>query len=365
MVEAISPRSQKIVEWYERRLAPVAFVIGFIFDSITFTRVDFLFDHVILIGHLLIAASGIVLVNAYAQGRLREEFMARFVLFYPLAIQFSFGALFSGFTVLFVRSGSFAGSWLFLVFLALILVGNEFFRERYKRFIFHIGIYFVALFSYAIIAIPVLLRDIGPWIFVLSGIASILAIAFLAAILAFVAPAIIRENRFRLMGAIGGVYLLFNLFYFTNIIPPIPLVLKHLEIYHSLERLDNGKYRLEYEDAPWYRPWSGTDPIFRWVRGTKAIAFSAVFAPADINTKIVHRWLYYDEAAGAWVERNIIGFTMKGGRDTGYRGYSEKEAITPGKWRVEVRTERGELLGRTTFEVIETTAPPKLEVREL
>src|SRR3989344_4190978 len=126
MVEAISPRSQKIVEWYERRLAPVAFVIGFIFDSITFTRVDFLFDHVILIGHLLIAASGIVLVNAYAQGRLREEFMARFVLFYPLAIQFSFGALFSGFTVLFVRSGSFAGSWLFLVFLALILVGNEF-----------------------------------------------------------------------------------------------------------------------------------------------------------------------------------------------------------------------------------------------
>ena len=365
MVEAISPRSQKIVEWYERRLAPVAFVIGFIFDSITFTRVDFLFDHVILIGHLLIAASGIVLVNAYAQGRLREEFMARFVLFYPLAIQFSFGALFSGFTVLFVRSGSFAGSWLFLVFLALILVGNEFFRERYKRFIFHIGIYFVALFSYAIIAIPVLLRDIGPWIFVLSGIASILAIAFLAAILAFVAPAIIRENRMRLIGTIGGIYLVFTLFYFTNVIPPVPLTLKHLGIYHSLERLDNGKYRLEYEDAPWYRPWSGTDPIFRWVRGTKAIAFSAVFAPADINTKIVHRWLYYDEAAGAWVERNIIGFTMKGGRDTGYRGYSEKEAITPGKWRVEVRTERGELLGRTTFEVIETTAPPKLEVREL
>jgi|GEM_PF-6570676 len=70
MVEAISPRSQKIVEWYERRLAPVAFIIGFVFDSITFTRVDFLFDHVILIGHLLIAASGIVLVNAHAQGRL-------------------------------------------------------------------------------------------------------------------------------------------------------------------------------------------------------------------------------------------------------------------------------------------------------
>src|SRR3989344_1462440 len=195
MVEAISPRSQKIVEWYERRLAPVAFVIGFIFDSITFTRVDFLFDHVILIGHLLIAASGIVLVNAYAQGRLREEFMARFVLFYPLAIQFSFGALFSGFTVLFSRSGSIAGSWPFLLILAVILVGNEFFRERDKRFIFHIGVYFVALFSYAISVMPVLTRSIGPWIFIASGVASIFAIALLAAILAFVAPAVVRENR--------------------------------------------------------------------------------------------------------------------------------------------------------------------------
>src|SRR3989344_5189621 len=349
MVEAISPRSQKIVEWYERRLAPVAFVIGFIFDSITFTRVDFLFDHVILIGHLLIAASGIVLVNAYAQGRLREEFIARFVLFYPLAIQFSFGALFSGFTVLFVRSGSFAGSWLFLVFLALILVGNEFFRERYKRFIFHIGIYFVALFSYAIIAIPVLLRDIGPWIFVLSGIASILAIAFLAAILAFVAPAIIRENRFRLMGTIGGIYLVFTLFYFTNVIPPVPLTLKHLGIYHSLERLDNGKYRLEYEDAPWYAFFDGASSTIHWMPGKKIIAFSSVFAPTDINTKIVHRWLYYDEATRAWKEKSSIRFSLSGGRDAGYRGYSEKEAITSGKGRGEVRTDRGELLGRMKF----------------
>ena len=365
MIEAVFPRSQKIIEWYERRLAPVAFVIGFVFDSITFTRVDFLFDHVILIGHLLIAASGITLVNAYASGRLRGEFMARFALFYPLAIQFSFGALFSGFTVLFSRSGSIAGSWPFLLILAVILVGNEFFRERYKRFIFHIGIYFVALFSYAIIVVPVLLRDIGPWIFVLSGIASILAIAFLAAILAFVAPAIIRENRMRLIGTIGGIYLVFTLFYFTNVIPPVPLTLKHLGIYHSLERLDNGKYRLEYEDAPWYAFFDGASSTIHWMPGKKIIAFSSVFAPTDINTKIVHRWLYYDEAVGRWVERSTIGFTMKGGRDTGYRGYSEKKAITPGKWRVEVRTDRGELLGRTTFEVVETTAPPKLEIREL
>lgn len=406
MIEAVSLRSQKIIEWYERRLAPVAFIIGFIFDSITFTRVDFLFDHIILIGHLLIAASGIALVNAYASGRLRPvrgrdrgeydnkstknnhyelksvesggfiksrsvsngvrgEFAARFALFYPLLIQFSFGALFSGFTVLFIRSGSFAGNWLFLVFLVFILVGNEFFRERYKRFIFHISIYFVALFSYAIIAVPVLVRDIGPWIFILSGVASILAIAFLAAILAFVAPAIIRENRGRLIKTVGCIYLIFTLFYFTNIIPPVPLVLKHLEIYHSIELTKNGTYRLEYEEAPWYRFFDGVSPTVHWAPGKKIIAFSSVFAPTDINTKIIHRWLYYDEVSGKWAERSVIGFTMKGGRDTGYRGYSEKEAITPGKWRIEVRTARGQLLGRTTFEVVEASAAPALEIREL
>ena len=365
MIEAVSPRSQKIVEWYERRLAPVAFVIGFVFDSITFTRVDFLFDHVILIGHLLIAASGITLVNAYASGRLRGEFMARFALFYPLAIQFSFGALFSGFTVLFSRSGSIAGSWPFLLILAVILVGNEFFRERYKRFIFHIGIYFVALFLYAIIAVPVLMRDIGPWIFVLSGIASLAAILLMALLLALVAPATVRENRARLIGTIGGIYLVFTLFYFTNVIPPVPLTLKHLGIYHSLERLDNGKYRLEYEDAPWYAFFDDASSTIHWMPGKKIIAFSSVFAPTDIHTKIYHRWLWYDDATGEWVERSVIGFTMSGGRDAGYRGYSEKEAITPGKWRVEVRTDRGELLGRVTFEVVETSAPAKLKVREL
>lgn len=406
MDEAISPRTKKILEWYERRLAPVAFIIGFIFDSITFTRVDFLFDHIILIGHLLIAASGITLVNAHAEGRLRPvrgrdrgkydnkstknnhyelesvesggfiksrsasngvrgEFAARFALFYPLMIQFSFGALFSGFTVLFARSGSFAGSWLFLVLLVFILVGNEFFRERYKRFIFHISIYFVALFSYAIIAIPVLVRDIGPWIFVLSGVASIAAILLVALVLVLVAPAMVRENRGRLIKTVGCIYFIFTLFYFTNIIPPVPLVLKHLEIYHSIELTRNGTYRLEYEEAPWYRFFDGVSKTVHWALGKKIIAFSSVFAPTDINTKIVHRWLYYDEVSGKWVERSVIGFTMKGGRDTGYRGYSEKEAMTPGTWRVEVRTERGELLGRRTFEVVEASAAPKLEIREL
>lgn len=358
-------KSPKILEWYERRLAPVAFIIGFVFDSITFTRVDFLFDHIILIGHLCIAASGIALVNAYASGRLRGEIAARSAWLYPLAIQFSFGALFSGFTVLFARSGSFAGSWLFLVLLVFILVGNEFFRERYKRFLFHISIYSIALFSYAIIAIPVLMRDMGPWIFVLSGIASIAAILFLVLALALVAPAMIRENRGRLIGIVGGIYLVFTLLYFTNVIPPVPLVLKHLEIYHSITLAEKGIYRLEYEEAPWYRFFDGVRKTVHWTPGKKIVAFSSVFAPTDINTKIVHRWLYYDEVSGKWVERSVIEFTMKGGRDTGYRGYSEKGAITPGKWRVEVRTARGQLLGRTTFDVVETTAPPALETREL
>ncbi len=399
MVKIVFPRSQKIVEWYERRLAPIVFVIGFVFDSITFTRVDFLFDHVILIGHLFIAASGIVLVNAYASGRLRPvrsqtpeasadafvylvrdeisnevgrtsngvrgEFVSRFALFFPLSIQFSFGALFSGFTVLFSRSGSIAGSWPFLLILAVILVGNEFFRERYKRFLFHIGVYFVAFFSYAIIVIPVLARDIGPGVFMASGAASIFAMALFVVILAFVAPVIVRENRRRLAGMIGGIYLVFTLLYFTNVIPPVPLVLKHLEIYHSIELTQSGTYRLEYEKAPWYRFFDGVSPTIHRMTGKKIIAFSSVFAPTDINTRIVHHWLYYDEAARAWVERSAIGFTMRGGRDTGYRGYSEKEVITPGKWRVEVRTERGELLGRRTFDVVETSTQPALEIREL
>jgi hypothetical protein len=49
----------------------------------------------------------------------------------------------------------------------------------------------------------------------------------------------------------------------------------------------------------------------------------------------------------------------------GYRGYTFKRQVQPGRWRIEVRTEHGRLLGRIAFELVPATVRPPLRVRQV
>ena len=84
--------------------------------------------------------------------------------------------------------------------------------------------------------------------------------------------------------------------------------------------------------------------------------FVSVFAPAGISVPIVHRWEFFNASANEWQTATRVVFPLTGGRDDGFRGFSEKVALTPGKWRCSVETERGALIGRRTFEAVKT--PP-------
>ncbi len=354
---------EKLTVLYERRIAPFAFIAGFIFDIFTLIRVDAIRDHVFLIGHLLISGAGIALVNAGSAGKLRGKFSEIAAWLAPLMIQFSIGALFSGSVILYWRSGSLAGSWPFLGSLAFLLIGNEFFRARYKRFIFHISAYFIALTSYAILALPIALGKMGPEIFVASSLASLAIVSIVMALFTFISPEIIRGHVRNLVITIGGIFVAFNLLYFTNIIPPIPLALKQLEIAHSILRTQEG-YELTLEPKSWTRFIPGKQGTYHWVAGTPVFAFSAVFAPTAIQGTIVHHWLYFNPETRSWEEQSVIRFALVGGRDDGYRGYTQKSQIAPGNWRVDVKTERGQLLGRATFTVLEVGEMPPLEIKK-
>lgn len=88
--------------------------------------------------------------------------------------------------------------------------------------------------------------------------------------------------------------------------------------------------------------------------------YSAVFAPTDLNTQIFHRWQYFDEIKKKWIIQNDIPFPITGGRDEGYRGYSFKDGIFPGEWRVDVVTARGQIVGRINVTVVLAEYPPTL-----
>ena len=64
-----------------------------------------------------------------------------------------------------------------------------------------------------------------------------------------------------------------------------------------------------------------------------------------------HHWQQYAANREEWLTTDRIGFEITGGRDGGYRGFTYKRNATPGKWRVDVETEEGLLLGRIGFAI--------------
>ena len=72
------------------------------------------------------------------------------------------------------------------------------------------------------------------------------------------------------------------------------------------------------------------------------------------------RWERFDEPTNKWVQVSTIRFPVVGGRDGGYRGFSFQPSVSGGKWRVNVETPQGRLIGRISFDVIEVAANPPL-----
>ena len=356
-------RGEKIKNFYtshERHLSSLALLVGFVVDNFTLQRIDLWFENLVLFSYLGVAGLGIVSVNLYESGRIRGRVVEKLMPLLPLVIQFAFGGLFSGYFIFYSRSASLAGSWIFIIFLGVLLVGNELFKTRYLRFGFQIAIFYIALFSFTIFYIPILVGSIGVWVFLLSGLVSIgLMGAFLYFIYKII-PWRVQQGAKQLVVIIGGAYIAINAMYFTNVIPPIPLSLKNAGIYHLVERIDNG-YVVRQERVEWYQFYKKYKPTYHRFQNEPVYFFSSVFSPTDLDTKIVHRWAYYNEANKEWVESSNISYDIVGGRDGGYRGYSLKENIFPGRWRVDVMTPRGQLLGRYDFVIKEVSERPILE----
>jgi len=345
---------------YERRVSSVALIFGFIFDSLTLKRVDLFFEQIILFSHLCIVWLAIVYINFYEQknliGRGRISYFFRHAS--PVIMQFSFGALFSGFLIFYIRSASMASSWLFLFFLVFLLVGNEFFRKRYQRFTFQISVFYFTLFSFLIFYVPVLVGKIGVPVFILSGCISLIMIIILIKGIFLISNEQFKQSKKYTRLNVLGIFIIINILYFLNIIPPIPLSLKDSEVVHMVNTND-GAYLLKDEEKRWYQNFLPYD-IINKKKESPVYFFSSVFAPTNLTTTIVHRWEYKNQK-GEWITHTKISFPVVGGRDGGYRGYSFSRTIKDGWWRVSVETSNGQVLGVKRFKVIETIKLPYLK----
>ncbi len=353
----------KVYMRYERHVSSISLLSGFVFDAVTLKRVDLFMENFWIVAHLLVVAIGIIILNMYENKQIKKEnTRARFWMIFM--IQFAFGGLFSTFLVFYFRSATLATSWPFLLILGLVFCFNEIFKHHYSRLSFQVSIFFIALFSFAIYFVPVLVHQIGDDVFILSGVASLISIWLFIRLLAVTTREKFRESAPIIILSIGGIFIAINALYFYNFIPPIPLSLKDAGVFHSLVKNGDGNYVAGYESR------SVTQEVKDYLRSYQDFheapddpiyAYSAIFSPSSLNINVIHEWQYYDETAKAWKTTDRINLPIVGGRDGGFRTYSMRAGLTPGLWRVNIKTENGKLIGRLKFNVQLTDTDVQME----
>lgn len=351
---------ESLYEKHERRISSGALLFGFIFDTLTLQRIDLLYENMVMLSYLLMAGAGIAVVNYLREHPPTNWLLLRVENYFPLFIQFAFGGLFSAFFIFYSRSSSFTASWPFLAALIFLLVGNEFFKKRYQELVFQVSVYFMAVLSFSIFFVPIITKTIGALTFILSGAVSLVFMWLFVLAILKISPQRYSQSKRRLRIAVLSIFASVNFLYFANLIPPIPLSMKDAGVYHLVERVEGG-YRLVGEREAWYEPLLFFMPeTMRWRSGDPLYAWSAIFAPTDLKTQVVHDWQYYDEVLDKWVSTSRISFPISGGRDGGYRGFSIKNNVFEGKWRVEVETSGGQVIGRIRFNVERSASAPEL-----
>ena len=356
---------------YEQHLRLAGLVTGFVFDLFIADRPDSPTNNLLLLSYLAIAGLLIIVLNIRsAQRKEGESYQPLLLLF---ILQFCFGGLASNLLVLYGRSGTFAASTLFFLMLLGLVIGNEFLRNRYAQLRFNIVTFYTLLLSYLLIVLPTFVfHSLGTLVFLASGLVSLVIIAgFLGLVYSAVLRGRNREQQlYEVSILVGLVFLFFNGLYLLNIIPPVPLSLKDIGIYHSIERLSapaGGSaqiYQVTYEPAHWVVFWRDTSSSYTLHATADAVCFSSVFAPTELTAPVYHRWQKYDEAKNEWVQTARISFGISGGRERGFRGFT-RAVVSPGKWRCNVETASGALIGRTSFRVVEGAAPPALSEARL
>lgn len=350
-----SPRYRLLRRLYHRHqnIAPVVLFLGGVtWDALTLQRIGALLDNLVLGLYLLLMGGFITLVLLDRNDRPLPSSLQALSTWAMGAIQFLAGGLFSAYVIYCTRSASLTTASLFLLVLVALLVANELVWSRQQSGYLLVGLYFLAVFCYLTFFLPSVLGRMGFKVFLASGLLSVGAVVCLLLYLGL--HGVFDEVRsflrpfFLVLVLFGGLVF----FYVQHWIPPVPLALQYAGVCHDVSR-DGEAFVLRQERRSRTRFWvqKGDDPFY-YAPGDTVHCFTAIYAPTDLQTSIVHRWQSYDSTRKAWQDTDRIQYRLVGGRHHGYRGVTYKRAVRPGRWRVSVETASGRPIGRLRFEVV-------------
>ena len=337
----------------ERSVAVLSFVAGFVFDIVTLGRVDSwlaIGQQVAYLALIMTVLTQMFLEQSGQQLDLEKMFaVKRWYYQYRTAIvHFLFGSLLNLYTIFFFKSSSLLVSFSFLVFLVLLLVANESKRFKSLGLPFKFGMLGLCVLSFFAYVIPILVGSIGLLVFLSSMPVGCLPLIGLGWGIQARAPQLLPLVRKQIYLPLGLVLLGFLTLYYFRVIPPVPLSIPFIGVYHSVERTEQG-YRLGHERPAW-RFWHNGDQDFVARPGDKVYVFFRIFSPTRFSDQVLMRWYWKDGTRG-WTLQDSIPIKIVGGREQGFRGYGFKSKYQPGAWKVQIETTDAREIGRVYFDL--------------
>ena len=326
------------------------FTAGFVFDALMVRRID---EAPVLIQQgAYLCLSGVLLAVSVAwrhQAPRLPSMLAWLPRWAAPALHFMLGTLLNAYALFYVKSGSGLISVLFLVVISALLLVNELPSVRRLGPVVLYGLYSFCLTSYFAYLYPVLIGRIRWWMFLLAVATSAVPLTIVGRFHHKRTGDRREVVRHGLIPALGVQALLLVLYAF-RLIPPVPLSLMEIGIYHGVARQADGSYRVTYDKPAWYRFWAHDETEFRARSGDRVFTFFRVFAPRGFHDEIRVAWFLRQPGTG-WTQTGDVPIAVTGGREGGYAGVAYKQNFRPGDWRVIVETFDGREIGRRSFSI--------------
>lgn len=343
---------QQAKTWARENTNVLFFVGGFLFDSLTMSRIDNVLDLALQTFYLSMITVILVAQVAVQQGRwIPQGWITKFWHYETEAIHFFYGGLLSGYIVFYFKSASASRSAFFLILVAVLMVANEMPQVKKAGARLRIGLHAFCIVSFLNYLIPVLIGFMNHWTFAASVALAALAVGFMVKRLSGWYP-----QRRSAMWTLGWppvlVLIVLVTLYVGKWIPPVPLSLKYMGIYHQIAR-ENTDYALSYPKPSWYTFWKKESRPFRARPEDVVNCFVRVFAPRRFTHQISLRWSVQDPRTGRFMISDRVPLAIHGGRGEGFRGFAAKSRHTPGQWRVEAVTEDDRIIGSVDFKIVQ------------
>ena len=333
-----------------KRLETVLFFAGgFCFDLLLLERIDSVPMLIHQGSYLLLLSILLTVDHHFAFGGEPRGRWGKILHWRTELIHFLFGTLLNAFLVFYFKAA--AGWWAlaFLSGLCALLLANE--MEAFRKLgpMMRVALWSFAAASYFEYLLPVVLGFLSPWIFVLAvGLAALCTFTMWDLSSRWTPDPGWTFARACLPGL--SIQALLVALYFLHIVPPVPLSIKAIGIYHGAMR-DGPSIHLLETQSLWpklFRPHGET--VFLARPGDRVYLRVRVFAPRNFRDGVRIRWAFHDARHG-WTSTDAMPLTLSGGQEQGWSALAWKENYQPGEWRVNVETNDGRDVGYLRFRI--------------